>query len=148
MVIHSTELIRGKVAKILNSREVALNIGTLQGVELGMCFDILSTKGNDIRDPDTGDVLGNVDLAKAKVRVSRVYEKVCVASTYRTKRVNVGGSGMAVTSIFEPPKWVTRYETLKTRGSFENSGEDIDEEDSYVSPGDPVVQVIEESDGE
>ena len=144
MIAHNTELIRGKVAKVLNAREVALNIGAQQGVELGMCFDILSTNGIDIKDPDTGDPLGNVDLAKAKVKVSRVYERVSVASTYRTKRVNVGGVGLGISQMFQPPKWEDRFETLRTKGSFENSAEELDEEDSYVSTGDPVVQLIEE----
>ena len=42
------DLIRGKVARVLNSREVALNVGLNNGVEVGMCFDILDPKGEDI----------------------------------------------------------------------------------------------------
>ncbi len=37
-----------------------------------------------------------------------------------------------------PPKWVTKYETLKTE---EKTWEDLDEEASYVKVGDPVIQV-------
>lgn len=37
-------MLKGKVARILNSREVALNIGADAGVEVGMRFDILSDK--------------------------------------------------------------------------------------------------------
>ena len=51
------EPIRGKVAKVLNSREVALNIGEEQGVRIGMVFEILSPVGGVIEDPDTGDTL-------------------------------------------------------------------------------------------
>ena len=39
-----------------------------------------------------------------------------------------------------PPEWITKYETLKTK---EKTWEDIDEEESYVRTGDPVIQVIE-----
>lgn len=39
-----------------------------------------------------------------------------------------------------PEEWVIKYETLKTE---EKTWEDIDEEESYVKIGDPVVQVIE-----
>ncbi len=56
------EPIRGKVAKVLNSREVALNIGEEQGVRIGMVFEILSPVGDVIEDPDTGDTLGSVDI--------------------------------------------------------------------------------------
>ena len=141
-MLTQTELIRGKVAKILNLRDVALNIGQKQGVELGMLFDILSTKGLDIEDPDTGEDLGSIELPKARVKISRVYDKVSVATTYRTERVNVGGVGL--NALFQPPKWETRYETLKIKESFERSGEDLDEHDSYVARGDVVVQVLDE----
>lgn len=141
------EPIQGKIAKILNSREVALNIGGEQGVTHGMLFEILSPKGIDILDPDTGIVLGSVPMPKTRVKVNRVYDKLSVAATYRTTRVNVGGAGISDFSVpdyFRPPKWQTRYETLKYHGGFEISPEDLAEEDSYVGIGDPVVQVIED----
>lgn len=133
----STELIRGKVAKILSSREVALNVGKKHGVELGMLFDILSPKGHLITDPDTGESLGSVELPKVRVRISRVNNNLSVASTYRTTRVNV------INAPFQPPKWEVRYETLKNGQSFESGAEDLDEKDSYVSRGDEVIQVID-----
>ena len=38
------------------------------------------------------------------------------------------------------PKKVTKYETLKTE---EKTWEHLDEEDSYVKVGDPVIQVLQ-----
>ena len=145
------EPIRGKIAKILSARDVALNIGEAQGVEAGMLFEIMYSKGYGISDPDTGEVIGSVELPKARVRVTRVYDNVSVASTYRSKRVNVGGTapaglGTAINRIFEPPKWEIHYETLKTKGSFDSIAEELDESDSYVDIGDPVVQVIDDPD--
>ena len=145
------EPIRGKVAKILNTREVALNVGTQQGVQLGMVFNILAPGSGEVRDPDTGEVLGSVDLAKAMVRVNAAHEKFAVAGTFRSKRVNVGGTASAgidlynhnIRRLFEPPKWETRYETLKVKGGFEAVTEQLDEDDSYVSVGDPVLQVVD-----
>ena len=135
--------IRGKVAQIINSREVALNVGSDHGVELNMLFDILTQKGFDIRDPDTDEVLGSVERPKARVKVVMVRPKLCVASTYKTRRVNVGGVGIGLgrSGLFEPPKWETRTETLKTE---ESTLEELPEEESYVSTGDPVVQVLED----
>lgn len=132
--------IRGKVARVLSSREVAINKGQHDGVEVGMIFKILSTKGSDITDPDTGDPLGTVDLAKTSVKVTIVHERVAVASTYRTREVNVGGTGFAVSGLFVPPKWETRVETLKIEDA---DVEELDEAEAYVHTGDPVVQVIE-----
>ncbi len=130
--------INGKVAKILNSREVALNVGIEQGVVSGMIFEILSGDGYEIVDPDTGDKLGSFTLPKTQVKVNRVDSKFSIAATFRSKRVDIGNA-----RLFSAPVWETRYETLKANGSFESSYEDLQERDSYVSVGDPVVQVIE-----
>lgn len=139
--------IRGKVAQIINSREVALNLGSEHGVELNMLFDILTPKGYDIKDPDTGEVLGSVERPKTRVKkVVHVRERLSVASTYRKRRVNVGGSGIDIAALsrsglFEPPKWETRYETLKTT---ETTWDELTEEGSYISTGDPVMQVFDD----
>lgn len=140
-----TKPIRGKVAQVLNSREVALNVGSAKGVVVGMYFDVL-VEPKDIEDPDTGDKLGTIERYKVRVQVTQVQEKLSVAATYRTKRVNGGGSLTDLGSFSRalmPPKWVTKYETLKTQ---EKTWEELDEDDSYVSTGDLVVQVNEEMD--
>lgn len=49
-----------------------------------------------------------------------------------------------VDELYERLSWVTRYETLKTR---EETWEDLEEEDSYVKTGDPVVQVLSDPEG-
>ena len=138
-----TKPITGKIARILNSREVALNIGKEQGVQSGMLFEILSPNQSEIRDPDTGAMLGSVALPKVKVMITRVQDKVSVASTYRTKRVDVRRFSTSA-DVFKSPKWEKRYETLKAGGAFESATERLDESDSYVAVGDPVVQVIDD----
>ena len=139
-----TNLIRGKIARILGSREVVLNIGREQGVEPGMKFDILYRDGIEIHDPDSGDVLGSIDYSKARIRTTNVYDKVSVASTYQTESVNVGGAlGPDVRKLFQPPQWETRVETLKTEPSSEQENTASDKADNYVAVGDPVVQDIE-----
>ena len=134
--------LRGRVAQILTSREVAINLGEDDGVKLGMYFDILHEEGLDIRDPKTGEILGNIDRPKVRVKITHVQDRLSMASTYRKKTVNVGGFAPEL-SIFSralsPPKWVTKYETLKTE---EKTWENLEEEDSYVKIGDPVVQAL------
>ena len=127
MTIES-KLIRGKVARVLNSRELVLNVGSEHGVGLDMLFDVLDPNSENIQDPDTHVISGSV------------------ASTYRSKAVNIGGSGQSLhawASVLAPPKWIREYETLKTE---ESTWEDLDEEDSYVATGDSVVQVLNEED--
>lgn len=138
-------LIRSKVARVLNSREIVIAAGAKQGVSEGMYFDVMDPKGEDIRDPDTGEVLGSIERPKVRVKVTQVQDRLSVASTYKKEKVNIGGQGhgMAAFSLAQalmPPKYVTKYETLKTG---EKTWEDLDEEKSYVKSGDPVVQVVE-----
>ena len=143
-----SKLIRGKVARILSSRELALNIGSENGVELEMLFDVLDVASENIRDPDTGEVIGSVYRPKVRIRVVEVQEKISVASTFRSKNVNIGGKGLGLNAwadLLTPPRWVREYETLKTE---EATWEDLDEQDSYVSTGDPVVQVLNDKDGD
>jgi len=136
-----TSQIRGKVAQVLNSRELALNVGTDHGVQVGMLFDVLDPKGEDIVDPDTGDVLGSLARPKVRIKVISVQPKLAVASTYKKERINIGGVGIGsagLAQLLSPPEYVTQYETLKTT---EKTWEDISEKDSYVKRGDPVVEV-------
>lgn len=141
------EPIRGKVARVLNTREIAINVGTSQGVTLGMRFDVMDTNEMDITDPDTGKVLGSLERPKVRVEIIHVQEDLSVAQTPETK-VNLGGTGISAMDTFGPfarslmpPNWVTRYETLKKTET--NPKEELDEEDSRVKIGDPIVQVLE-----
>ena len=141
--------IRGKVAQILNSREVVLNVGSHHGVEINMHFDILDVNLERILDPDTQQVIGSISRPKVRVRIAHVDDKLSIASTYKQITENVGGNlGVAldvglVARAFLPPKWNTRYETLATD---EKTWEDLDESASYINTGDPVVQVFESED--
>lgn len=148
-----TEPIRGKVAQVLNKKEIAINLGMTKGVTVGMYFDVVDAKGEDIKDPDTGEVLGSIDIPKVRVRVTKAHENLSLATTYRNEKVNVGGtaktSGFRTLGPFArslmPPEWVTKYETLEMT---EETPKPFNEEDSYIKIGDPVVQVLEIDDPE
>lgn len=138
------EPVRGKVARVLNEREVAINRGLNDGVEVGMKFNILDPESQEVRDPDTGDLLGYVERSKAPVRVTMVYDKLAVATTFRFRRVNVGGNGIGIGG-FDPPKWRRRYETFRENGAKSKTKGDA-EFSKRVSVGDPVVQAMEIAD--
>ena len=87
-----TKPIRGKVARVLNAREIAINVGTENGVTVGMYFDVLDPHYEDIKDPDTGEVLGSFERPKVRVKIIHVQEKSSLATTYRKERVNIGGT--------------------------------------------------------
>ena len=135
--------IRGKVARVLNAREVAINLGSGQGVRPGMYFDVL-TRHEDIVDPDTNESLGAIERPKTRVKITWVQEKLSLASTL-TREAGVGGMPLGEFSrLLMPPKWVKKYETLATEGT----GAPLDEGESPVKVGDPVVQVVQVAEGE
>ena len=132
----------GKVAAILNSRELVLNIGIDSGVKDDMCFEILENESKEILDPDSGDKLGTIDFRKVQVKVTEVREKFSIACTYKTHRKNIGGSGIPLISSLglSPPQWITEYETLKRRPDYHDP---LDESESIVNVGDRAVQIID-----
>ena len=151
-----TQPIRGKVARVLNTREIAINVGSTHGVTVGMYFDVMDADEADIIDPDTKEVLGSIERPKAGVKITYVQEKLSVASTYKSEPVNVGGTGTKSSVILDaalslsslalmPPNWVKKYETLE---KTEEAPTPFDEKDSKVKTGDPVVQVFEVDEAE
>ena len=142
-----TKPIRGKVARILNSREVVLNIGQEQGVRVGMSFNILTPKGFGIRDPDTDEDLGDFQRAKNRVRIIQTQDKLSLASTYRSKSVGdaLAEAFFGTRSFHTMTSRNSQFETLRTDT---HTWEDLSDEDSYISVGDPVVQVFSDDEPE
>lgn len=153
------DLIRGKVARVLNSRHLVIDVGAKDGVVRGMKFHIFDPGDDDhgsytIRDPDTHRVLGSVRLApKITVTVIDVQDHISVASTLE-RIANVGGVNTiarvgSLTRALMPPQWITKYETLRRIESRSpdphfthvRAGEPIDDSESLVKVRDPVIQV-------
>lgn len=74
----------GKVAEVLNDREVVINRGEEHGVILGTRFKVVEMV--DIQDPDTGDELGAMIREKIRLKVVHVQPTLCIARTYQTYR--------------------------------------------------------------
>ena len=151
----STPKITGKIAKILNDRELVLSIGKEAGVKDGMRFKVMD-KPAVVKDPDTGAELGVIARDKVKVKIVEVRPKMSIARTYETYQTNVGGTGPdlstvlgGVTSLaimskmFQPPKIITRVRTLRTEESGLDYGP-LEETHSFVKVGDPVELIPED----
>lgn len=85
-------MIEGKIAKILTEYRVVINRGYKDGVENGMRF-VIFDPGEEIRDPDTKEPLGNLEIVKAKVEVINVQEKLSTARTYEHEVFSTGPFG-------------------------------------------------------
>ena len=84
-----------KIVKIIDEYTVIINAGTNKGIEVGDRFQIIDTKGSEVRDPDTDAVLGHLNLIKDTVTVSEVHEKMC----FCTSPYLISASNLMVSSI-------------------------------------------------
>jgi len=120
-----TKPIQGKVAAILTGHEIVLNIGSNDGVEKGMKFEIRSSP-IPITDPDSGNKIGEVTVTRAKVSVYELHPKFSLAETYRV------ASTLPYPTLFRAPK-IPELPVAKS---------DLLETQETVKVGDLVRQVV------
>lgn len=117
--------IEGKVAEVLDQYRVVANVGSDDGVEEGMEFEIYIEEGG-YTDPDTGEDLGTRRVEKGRVQVVEVYEKMSVLESSET------------TYSSPLPSLVTgstSKKKLPTEGSVESN-------EKIVNRGDNIIQLV------
>lgn len=135
--------IRGKVAEVVSDRELILNRGAEHGVYEGMYFSVLDPTTIDVTDPESGESLGGIKIVKIVVRAVEVAPKLTLARTFRTRTINLGGSGTALSAIansLAAPRLVEQVEKLTVD---KNSPRKIDPSQSIVHRGDPFEEADE-----
>jgi hypothetical protein len=75
------EKIEGKVAKILDEYSIVINVGRDDDVVNGMVFVVFVQSDDEVKDPDSGEVLGKLEHVKDYIFVSHVQDRfsTCVA---------------------------------------------------------------------
>lgn len=68
--------IEGKIAKILDEYNVAINVGRKHGVTEGMPFVIYAQGDEEVRDPDTGELLGRLEMVKGYISIALAQENM------------------------------------------------------------------------
>lgn len=128
--------IEGRVAKVLNKREVVVNRGSAHGVERGMQFGIIEESEQFI-DPETNEPLGAITRTKIRVRVSDVQPRFSIARTYETYQVNEPQSYVTLGL-----RMITKVKTISAhRDDFSDTS--YERTESYVNVGDKVVQIVD-----
>jgi hypothetical protein len=128
--------IEGKVAGLLTRRELVINRGATDGVEVGMRFAVLNSQGINIKDPDTGEVLGSTEIVKTVVKIVRIDgDHLSVGRTFRQLPGRPGFASLAA-GLYGSPATV---ETLAIEDG-QSIKEELSQAESYVKVGDPVVQ--------
>jgi hypothetical protein len=138
----SNKPITGKIAGVLNERELTINVGVDQGVCVGMKFKVLANSPVEVKDPDTDAILGTVDREKVRVKASEVFDNYSICKTFR--KTIIGEAGFDLSSLgalvrsYQPRRAI--LETLKAEDS--TLPPPISEEESYVKKGDRAIQLI------
>ena len=107
--------IEGKIAKILNTRELILNRGSDDGVTVDMQFVVLEPR-MDIIDPETNEPLGELEREKIRVRVFETHPKFSLARTFETyQEINPDSAISGLARTLSP--FVTKVKRLNTHGT-------------------------------
>ena len=134
---NSNGRLTAKVAQILSRTDLVFNKGKEDGIEVGMKFAVLAPIKHEINDPDTGDLLGTVDIAKTVLKVVRVENKLAIARTFRSRQTGFSSIVLGLNG--------TKNEILKS--DEERTERRFSDEDSKISRGDTAIQYTGEFDG-
>jgi hypothetical protein len=80
----NSEFIGGSVARVEDQYTLIINRGSEHGAKLEMVFAVLADGGDQILDPETGNVIGELPTEKLRVKVVDVQPKYSRAVTFRT----------------------------------------------------------------
>lgn len=69
-----------KVIKIIDDTTLIINAGSKNNIEVGDIIEIHG-KSESIYDPETNEDLGKIDIIKDSLKITKVYEKMCVCET-------------------------------------------------------------------
>lgn len=139
----SKKIVEGRVAAILNARELVINVGSENGVEPGMKFAVLAQTPLLVKDPMTGKELDHVDREKVRVQATEVRPKITICRTYRVKRIEGGLFGTrpwTIADLYRPAKGIP--ETLRIEDS--SMPPPLSEQESYVKVKDRAIQVLDD----
>lgn len=80
-----------KIIKVINEQNIVINAGKDKGLEEGTELEIF-TPGEVLVDPETKEELGTLDIVKADIELTTLYEKfsICKNSAYVTTNPIIG----------------------------------------------------------
>ena len=136
-------MVQTKVARIIDPTQIVLAAGETDGVREGMEF-VIYDLSDTIRDPETQEDLGRIELVKGRVIADHVQDKITIARTPSRnveKVVDPMGAIAAVISahsLFGPRTFrVIEHDQLKVEGAV------AIKTDQVVRVGDSVRSVSE-----
>lgn len=97
------------VVRVLDARTVVINKGSHDGVKLGDRFLVYSIDPHVMRDPNTGQELGHLEIVKGNARAIHVQDRMTTlrgstGMTYSALQVISGGEPVFTPADFESAK--------------------------------------------
>ena len=135
---HENKPKEGRVAQILNAKELVINIGRESGVKDGQIFAVMAESPIEIRDPVTNDLLDRIDREKVRVKAAEVREKITICRTFRQFHSVASQIGLVNSAMLEAFR-ESRPETLRIED--DSTPPPLTEEESYVKVNDRVIAV-------
>lgn len=85
-----------KIAKIISTKQVVINTGSDAGLKPGDKLEIIDKFGTDpVIDPDTGKILGTLDLPKGQLIVTKTYPRMAIAESPRRSNLSYVYNGLS-----------------------------------------------------
>lgn len=75
------------VARIISSTRIVINRGSEHGIKKGQQMLVYSLEENEIKDPNTGESLGRLEIYKGTGRIIHVQEKISILESDRNRYI-------------------------------------------------------------
>lgn len=74
-----------KIIKIVDETTVIINGGSKQGIEKNDKFTILDKEKGAIKDPDTNEIIGELDIIKDSIYAVEIYPNMTICKSHYVK---------------------------------------------------------------
>ncbi len=86
--------IEGKVIKILDEYNILINLGWKDGLADDMNVVVFTTGSEEVKDPNTDESLGCLELVKGHLKVAHVQERCSICAAEPVKKVGEEEGGV------------------------------------------------------
>ena len=93
------KIIEGKIVKILDEYSIVINIGRNNGVVKDTEFVIFTRSDEEVKDPDSGEVLGKLENVKDYVTAAHVQDKFTICVAKETKNMHKEGESAGAQTL-------------------------------------------------
>ena len=87
------------IARILSPTRIVINRGSEHGIKKEQKMLVYSLEGEEVKDPNTGESLGNLETYKGTGKIISVQEKTSILESDRNKSSTIALSSIIITGV-------------------------------------------------